>query len=73
MLTLIHRLECRIDPRAGGLPDELFLFVSRITPLVNVDLLIQDDRRHTLFTWRSDETCPADLLREQRAYAAFVR
>jgi colanic acid biosynthesis protein WcaH len=42
------------DPR-GGLPEELFLFVSRITPLVNVDLLIQDERRGTLLTWRSDQ------------------
>jgi ADP-ribose pyrophosphatase YjhB (NUDIX family) len=48
-----------LDTLAGdpttGLPEELFLFVSRITPLVNVDLLIQDDRRHTLLTWRADE------------------
>jgi len=48
-----------LDEVAGepgvGLPEELFLFVSRITPLVNVDLLIQDERRHTLLTWRSDE------------------
>jgi colanic acid biosynthesis protein WcaH len=42
------------DPHTG-LPEELFLFVSRITPLVNVDLLIQDDARRTLLTWRSDD------------------
>jgi ADP-ribose pyrophosphatase YjhB (NUDIX family) len=42
------------DPREG-LPEELFLFVSRITPLVNVDLLIQDQARRTLLTWRSDD------------------
>jgi ADP-ribose pyrophosphatase YjhB (NUDIX family) len=42
------------DP-ATGLPEELFLFVSRVTPLVNVDLLIQDDHHRTLLTWRSDE------------------
>jgi ADP-ribose pyrophosphatase YjhB (NUDIX family) len=42
------------DPRTG-LPEDLFLFISRMTPLVNVDLLIQDDRRRTLLTWRSDE------------------
>ena len=38
------------DPRRG-LPDDVFLFVSRIVPLVNVDLLIQDDRSRTLLTW----------------------
>ena len=41
------------DPR-GGLPDEVFRFVSRITPLVNVDLFIQDERTRTLLIWRDD-------------------
>ena len=41
------------DPRTG-LPEDLFLFASRITPLVNVDLLIQDHDHRTLLTWRSD-------------------
>jgi ADP-ribose pyrophosphatase YjhB (NUDIX family) len=43
------------DPREG-LPEELFLFLSRFIPLLNVDLLIQDDRRGTLLTWRQDAT-----------------
>lgn len=38
----------------GGLPEELFFFVSRLTPLVNVDLLIQDEKKRTLLTWRDD-------------------
>jgi ADP-ribose pyrophosphatase YjhB (NUDIX family) len=33
----------------------VFRFVSRVTPLINVDLLIQDDRSRTLLTWRDDE------------------
>jgi ADP-ribose pyrophosphatase YjhB (NUDIX family) len=37
------------------LPEELFLFVSRLTPLICVDLLIKDDQDRTLFTWRDDE------------------
>ena len=37
-----------------GLPEELFLFVSRVTPLINVDLLIQDGKKRTLLTWRDD-------------------
>lgn len=41
------------DPRRG-LPEELFLFVSRLTPLVNVDLLIKNEARQTLLTWRDD-------------------
>ena len=42
------------DPNQG-LPEDLFLFISRITPLVNVDLLIQGPQHRTLLTWRSDE------------------
>jgi ADP-ribose pyrophosphatase YjhB (NUDIX family) len=42
------------DPRTG-LPEELFLFVSRVTPLINVDLFVQDQNNRTLLTWREDE------------------
>jgi len=42
------------DPTAG-LPYELFLFVSRLVPMVNVDLLISDDQGRILLTWREDE------------------
>ena len=55
----IQEAIARLDEAAGdaedGLPEELFLFVSRVTPLVNVDLLIQDKDKRTLLTWRDDE------------------
>ncbi len=38
-----------------GLPEEIFLFASRLTPLVNVDLLIRNEEGHVLLTWRDDE------------------
>jgi ADP-ribose pyrophosphatase YjhB (NUDIX family) len=41
--------------RNGDLPEELFLFVSSITPLINVDLLVKDDNGRTLLTWRDDD------------------
>jgi ADP-ribose pyrophosphatase YjhB (NUDIX family) len=41
------------DDPSTGLPEELFLLVSRLTPLVNVDLLIQN-KEGTLLTWRND-------------------
>lgn len=44
--------ECA-DPRLG-LPEPVFLLLSRLTPLVNVDLLIKDDSGRTLLTWRDD-------------------
>ncbi|MFZ0964148.1 MAG: NUDIX domain-containing protein [Terriglobia bacterium] len=37
------------------LPEELFLLVSRLTPIINVDLLIKDEQNRTLLTWRDDE------------------
>jgi colanic acid biosynthesis protein WcaH len=40
-----------------GLGDEIFLSISRLTPIVNVDLLIQrsfNGKKYTLLTWRSD-------------------
>ena len=39
------------DPRQG-LPEDIFLFASRITPMVNVDLLIRNERDEVLLTWR---------------------
>lgn len=39
------------DPRLG-LPEDIFLFSTRITPMVNVDLLIRNDTNQVLLTWR---------------------
>jgi ADP-ribose pyrophosphatase YjhB (NUDIX family) len=41
------------DPRKG-LPEDLFLLVTQLTPMVNVDLLIKDNHEGTLLTWRED-------------------
>jgi len=51
----IATLESSIADPHRGLPSDLFLFVSRITPLINVDLLIRDAGGRTLLTWRDDE------------------
>ena len=48
----INELESHINDPSSGLPDEIFFFATRITPMVNVDLLIQNDRNETLLTWR---------------------
>lgn len=42
------------DSRAG-LPDKLFYLTSRLTPLVNVDLLIVNEYNQKLLTWRADQ------------------
>ena len=50
----ITSIESLIRNPSRGLPEEIFLFVSRITPLVNVDLLIKNKKNKTLLTWRDD-------------------
>lgn len=50
LTKIIDILESSIQNPSKGLPEELFLFVSRITPLVNVDLLIKNEQNHTLLT-----------------------
>jgi len=42
-----------LNPRLG-LPGEVFLFISRMSPMVNVDLLIKDENSRTLLAWRDD-------------------
>jgi colanic acid biosynthesis protein WcaH len=37
------------------MPKDLFHLVSRLTPIMNVDLLIKDEQNRTLLTWRDDE------------------
>jgi ADP-ribose pyrophosphatase YjhB (NUDIX family) len=50
----IKLVEDKIKDPKVGLPQEIFLFVSRITPLVNVDLLIKDEKGRSLLSWRDD-------------------
>lgn len=49
---LINKIEKKIDNPSEGLPEDIFKFISRITPLINVDLLIQNKNKGTLLTWR---------------------
>ncbi|RLA98498.1 MAG: NUDIX hydrolase [Deltaproteobacteria bacterium] len=53
----IRALEKAVPNPSTGLPDEVFFFISKITPLVNVDLLIKDEKGRTLLAWRDDEYC----------------
>lgn len=76
---LIERLEARVaDPRQG-LPSEVFLFLSRMSPLTNVDLLIQDEAGRTLLTWRDDEFhpggwhVPGGIIRYKETMAERIR
>ncbi len=37
-----------------GLPDDIFKFVTSLTPMINVDLLVRDDAGRVLLAWRED-------------------
>ena len=51
----ITALDKQVPNPSAGLPDEVFFYISRTTPLVNVDLLIKDENGRTLLAWRDDQ------------------
>jgi ADP-ribose pyrophosphatase YjhB (NUDIX family) len=54
ILEAISFLDHQVPNPTEGLPEELFLYISRTTPLVNVDLLIKDEKGRTLLSWRNE-------------------
>ena len=67
-------------PEPGtGLPYDLFLFISRLVPMVNVDLLISDEQGRLLLTWRDDEIhgtgwhVPGGMIRFKETAADRIR
>ena len=59
MKKIIESLESLIKDPSEGLPEDVFLFISRITPIINVDLLVKNEQNQTLLTWRDDGYWPA--------------
>ena len=49
---ILNILKGKIKNPEKGLGDELFRFISTLTPIVNVDLLIKNEKGDTLLTWR---------------------
>lgn len=54
MKAIIEELKSLIENPTSGLPEDVFLFVTSIIPMINVDLLIKNDKKQTLLTWRDD-------------------
>jgi colanic acid biosynthesis protein WcaH len=75
---LIVELESKIINSAQGLPEDVFLFVSRLTPMVNVDLLLKNAQNQTLLTWRDDEYygpgwhVPGGIVRYKESFATRI-
>jgi colanic acid biosynthesis protein WcaH len=55
ILEAIAFLDKQVPNPSAGLPEELFVYISRTIPLVNVDLLIKDENGRTLLSWRDDQ------------------
>jgi hypothetical protein len=51
----IEVLDKQVADPSEGLPNDVFYYISRATPLVNVDLLIKDETGRTLLSWRDDQ------------------
>lgn len=77
--SLVEGLKTRVGDARLGLPEEVFEFVSQITPLVNVDLLIRDEEKGTLLTWREDEFygagwhIPGGIIRFKETFAERIQ
>lgn len=78
LAILLARLDEAVPDARGGLPQDLFYLVSRLTPLVNVDLLIRDGDGRVLLTWRADEFygpgwhVPGGIIRFKETAAARI-
>ncbi len=51
---LLNEVNNQITDPNKGLPEEVFLFLSKISPLTNADLLIHDKNNRILLAWRND-------------------
>lgn len=50
----LQTIDAAIADPNKGLPYDVFLFATTITPMLNVDLLVQNELGQTLLTWRDD-------------------
>jgi len=76
---VIEFLDKQIKNPSLGLPEEFFLFVSRITPMINVDLLVKDENGRTLLSWRDDKFCnkgwhiPGGIIRFKETFETRIQ
>jgi len=79
LIGAIERLKGFVVNPSEGLPEEIFEFVSGITPLVNVDLLITDPVAGILLTWRPTGNysagwhLPGGIIRLRESFEARVK
>jgi len=75
----VRTLDEAVANPTQGLPDPVFYYISRTTPLINVDLLIKDERGRTLLAWRDDVHAgigwhiPGGIIRFKETIAERIR
>ena len=53
--TAIQVIEDSVENPRVALPEEIFYLISRLTAMINVDLLIKDKDNQVLLSWRDTE------------------
>ncbi len=78
ILSAIDFLERQVADPSIGLPEEIFLFISRMAPMVNVDLLVKNTAGNTLLSWRADPYAgtgwhvPGGIIRFRETFAVRI-
>ena len=54
---IVQQLQSNTYKTTDGLSEDIFLLVSTLTPLINVDLFIVDNKSRVLLAYRDDEYC----------------
>lgn len=76
---LLQKIRNKIQNPREELPEEIFLFATEITPMVNVDLLIYDNDGRILLSWRDDKFydkgwhVPGGILRLQETFEQRIQ
>jgi len=75
-IKILEKLHCNTS---SDLPYNLFSYISKITPLINVDLLIRDEKGRTLLSWRNDDFAgtgwhiPGGVIRFKETFASRIK
>lgn len=67
----------RLPDPSSGLPDPVFRFALRVVPMINVDLLVRNERGENLLAWRVDAYdrgwhIPGGIIRVNEAIEARI-
>ena len=79
LAAAVQVLDDAVPDPSTGLPDEVFYYISKTTPLINVDLLIKDELGRTLLAWRNDHHAgtgwhiPGGIIRFKETIAERIR